>query len=151
MLAFIWFEGPMFAPRLSFYFLHSGSCWAHTIYSIPEIDQFCALAVQLSSITNCASQWSKGSRNSVNNWSNLNSEFKRIELYTKLQYIYSRNATYSRDNTLLQLIQTQRFILWRFGANILVSLDLTSIFQLNNERYWTSLCDDMCRNQCVSY
>ena len=57
----------MFAPRLSFCYLHSGSCCAYTIYSIPEIDQFCTSAVKLSSITSCASQRSKGSRNSVIN------------------------------------------------------------------------------------
>ena len=54
----------LFAPRLSITCTQVLFALTQS-NSIPEIDQFCTSAVHLSSLTNCASQRSKGSRNSV--------------------------------------------------------------------------------------
>ena len=88
----------LFAPRLSFCYLHSGSCCTNTVYSILDIDQFSTSAVKLFPITSCASQRSKGSRNSVINWSNLNSKLKSIQEHNhtrKSHYIYSAKTAFT--------------------------------------------------------
>ena len=73
-----------------------------------EIDQFCTSAVKLFSITSCALRRSKGSWNSVINWSNLNNEFKSTNHTCKSHYIYSTKSTFTGQQ--LHSTQITKFI-----------------------------------------
>ena len=75
------------------YYLHSGSSCAHAIFSIPEIDHICSSAVHRSSATNCASQRSRGSKNSVLTDRILTASSKAL----KSTYEHLRALTYTQN------------------------------------------------------